>query len=147
MDVSVTETPPAAPGVAEAGFAAGVATVLSGEAVEAATAAQEAAQDAAVDAQRAADHVTDAAIDAGMAAVTAEAAHERIDQLWESFNDFREDLVDVMNESRADVDDLDQQLPPLAEKVDQLEDQVDGDKTPPTPKPRKGKLDAWFGGR
>jgi len=132
--------------VAEAGFAAGVATVLSGEAVDAATAAQVAAEDAAADAQRAADHVTDAAIDAGMAAVTAEAAHERIDMLWESFNDFREDLVDVMNANRADVEDLDQQLPPLADKVDQLEDQVE-DKTPPTPKPRKSKLDAWFGGR
>src|SRR6185369_5715607 len=119
MDVSVTESPSNAPGAADLGFAAGVATVLTGEAVEAATEAQEAAEQAALDAQRAAADAAAVESQSFSAQMTAEAAHERIDMVWESLNEFREDMITVMNAAAEDVGELDQQLPPLQQQVDQ----------------------------
>jgi hypothetical protein len=145
VDVSVSTEEPTPPGVADASFAAGAATVIATDARETAENAAEAAIGAAQAAARAADtaeRVEGRAVDAQ---ITAEAVDARLGDFVEEFRDFRDDMIEIMNDHAAAAGPADLGLPPLDEGNGE-EDQADKH-TPPAKPKRKHYLDSWFGGR
>lgn len=149
MDISVNTTEqPAPPDATAAAFAAGAATVIATDARDDAVAAADAAQSAAISADsaaRAAERVEDRALDAQM---TAESVDARLTEFVEEFRDFRDDVIDIMNEA-ASAAGNDLGLPPLEDAPGENDGGDQGDKPASTSKPAKPKhyLDRWFGGR
>jgi hypothetical protein len=153
MDVSVITTAEPTPEPAvDPSFAAGAATVIAANAAATAEVAAEAAVEAEAAAEisaASAERAHELAADADMSAA---AAHARIDDVVGMVEDFREDVLSILNAVAAEVITSEGgDLPPLDEPTAEHHgtsesDKGDGDESSSS-KPRKSPADRWFGGR